>query len=106
MGNSCRWHPSTKSKQIHDLRVSQFSFTINCQHRSCIPMSRTVTVAALQAHYGPDMEANITKTEGLIRKAASAGAQIILPSELFQGIYFCTSQDERWFSHAFPAAEH
>src|SRR5271156_5215092 len=69
-------------------------------------MPRTVTVAALQAHYGPDMEANIAKTEGLIKKAAAAGAQIILPSELFQGIYFCTTQDERWFKHAYPAAEH
>jgi len=69
-------------------------------------MPRTVTVSALQASYGPDMEANIAKTEGLIKKAASAGAQIILPSELFQGIYFCTTQDERWFAEAHPVDEH
>jgi N-carbamoylputrescine amidase len=69
-------------------------------------MPRTVTVAALQAHYGPDMEANIAKTEGLIKKAAAKGAQIILPSELFQGIYFCGTQDARWFKTAYPVAKH
>jgi N-carbamoylputrescine amidase len=69
-------------------------------------MPRTVSVAALQTSYGPDMQANIDKTIALIRQAASQGAQIILPSELFQGPYFCTTQDERWFATAFPALEH
>ena len=48
-------------------------------------MSRTVTVAALQTSYGTDMQTNIEKTILLIREAARQGAQIILPSELFQG---------------------
>jgi N-carbamoylputrescine amidase len=69
-------------------------------------MSRIVTLAALQTSYGPDTAANIDKTIGLIRDAASQGAQIILPSELFQGQYFCTTQDERWFATAYPALEH
>lgn len=69
-------------------------------------MTRTVSVAALQTSYGSDMQANIDKTIALIRQAASQGAQIILPSELFQGPYFCTTQDERWFATAFPALEH
>ena len=69
-------------------------------------MARTVTVAALQTSYGDDMQANIDKTIALIREAAAQGAQIILPSELFQGPYFCTTQDERWFATAFPALEH
>ena len=68
--------------------------------------ARTVTVAALQTSYGPDMAANIEKTIALIRQAAGQGAQVILPSELFQGEYFCTDQQERWFATAFPAAEH
>src|SRR4029079_14414889 len=29
-----------------------------------------------------------------------------LPSELFQGIYFCTRQDPKWIAQAFPVAEH
>jgi N-carbamoylputrescine amidase len=69
-------------------------------------MPRTVSVAALQTSYGTDMQANIDKTIALIRQAAAKGAQIILPSELFQGPYFCTTQDERWFATAFPALEH
>jgi N-carbamoylputrescine amidase len=65
-----------------------------------------ITVAALQTSYGDDMAANIKKTEALVREAAGKGAQVILPSELFQGRYFCTSQEERWFATAYPAAEH
>lgn len=65
-----------------------------------------ITVAALQTSYGDDMAANIAKTEKLVRAAAAKGAQVILPSELFQGRYFCTSQEERWFATAYPAAEH
>lgn len=67
---------------------------------------KQVTVAALQTSYGHDMQANIATTEGLIREAAKQGAQIILPSELFQGIYFCTRQDSKWFADAYPAKEH
>ncbi|MGB4058095.1 MAG: N-carbamoylputrescine amidase [Alphaproteobacteria bacterium] len=69
-------------------------------------MSRTVTVAAIQTSYGLDMRANIEKTAKYVREAAKRGAQIILPSELFQNIYFCTSQDPSWFAEAFPVSEH
>ncbi len=67
---------------------------------------RTISVAAIQASYGPDMQANIDKTIGLIREAAARGAQVILPSELFAGPYFCVSQEEHWFETAYPAREH
>lgn len=69
-------------------------------------MIQKVTVAALQTSYGHDMQANIAATEKLIREAAKQGAQIILPSELFQGIYFCTRQDSKWFAGAYAAKEH
>lgn len=68
--------------------------------------ARTISVAALQAAYGEDLDANIRKTAELVREAAAAGAQVILPSELFQGPYFCVSQEERWFATAFPWREH
>ena len=64
--------------------------------------ARTLTVAAIQTAYGPDLAVNIAKTEGFIREAARQGAQVILPSELFQGIYFCTQQDPKWFETALP----
>jgi N-carbamoylputrescine amidase len=69
-------------------------------------MPRTISVAALQTAYGEDLQANIDKTIGLVREAASRGAQVILPSELFQGPYFCVSQEERWFGHAYEWREH
>jgi N-carbamoylputrescine amidase len=67
---------------------------------------RRITVAAIQASYGPDMAANLAKVESFVRAAAKKGAQVVLPSELFQGIYFPTKQDPKWFATAYPAAEH
>ncbi len=69
-------------------------------------MTRTVTVAALQTAYGPDMAANIARTIDLVREAAAKGAQVIQPSELFQGPYFCVTQEEHWFAEAYPWREH
>ena len=69
-------------------------------------MARTISVAALQTSYGEDMEANINKTADLVREAAGRGAQVILPSELFQGPYFCVSQEEHWFTQAYEWREH
>ncbi len=68
--------------------------------------ARETTVAAIQASYGHDMAENIAKTDLLVREAAKRGAQVILPPELFQDIYFCTRQDPKWFATAFPAREH
>jgi N-carbamoylputrescine amidase len=67
---------------------------------------RTMTVAALQTSYGPDLKENIAKTDELVRVAAKQGAGVVLPSELFQGIYFCTKQDPKWFETAHPVFEH
>ena len=69
-------------------------------------MTRTVSVAALQGAFGLGLQANIARTIDLVREAAAAGAQVILPSELFQGPYFCVSQEERWFATAHPWREH
>ncbi len=68
--------------------------------------ARKITVAAVQTSYGTDLEDNIARTEALVREAARRGAQVVLPSELFQGIYFCTRQDPKWFETAHPAADH
>ncbi len=67
---------------------------------------RSMTVAGIQTHYGPDMALNIARTEALVREAAARGAEVVLPSELFQGIYFCTKQDPKWFETAYPALTH
>jgi N-carbamoylputrescine amidase len=69
-------------------------------------MSKTLTVAALQTAYGTDIAANIDRTVTLVREAAERGAQVVLPSELFQGPYFCVKQDEQWFKTAHPWRDH
>ena len=69
-------------------------------------MAREMTVAAIQAAFSPDMSSNLEKVEALAREAASQSAQVILPPELFQSIYFPTRQDPKWFETAFPVGEH
>ncbi len=69
-------------------------------------MTRSLSVACLQAAFGPDMKANLDKVEALICEAAAQGAQVILPPELFQGIYFPTRQDPKWFETAYGVGDH
>src|SRR5689334_2485136 len=69
------------------------------------PMSK-VTVAALQTAFSDDIATNVARITDLVRQAASKGAQIILPSELFEGHYFCRMQREEDFARARPAEDH
>ena len=50
--------------------------------------NRTLTLGVLQTSYGANLADNILRTADLVRAAAAKGAQVILPSELFQGPYF------------------
>lgn len=61
-----------------------------------------VTVAATQMACSWDWEENIAKAEGIIRQAAAAGAQIILPQEMFS-LHFFAFMD--WKSEYFKFAE-
>jgi N-carbamoylputrescine amidase len=65
-----------------------------------------VTVAALQTALSDDVAANVARVTELVREAAARGAQIILPSELFEGHYFCRTQREEDFARARPAEGH
>ena len=73
-----------------------------------IPEShRTLSVAALQLPLGSADEAeNIAAVAALVEQAAGAGAQVILPPELFSGPYFCKVEEEALFALARPVAEH
>jgi N-carbamoylputrescine amidase len=66
----------------------------------------TLTVAALQLAFSDVVEENIAAVSGLVREAAGKGAKLILPPELFEGHYFCRTQDEGHFARARPAGEH
>ena len=63
-------------------------------------------VAAIQLALSDDIDANITSVAAAIREAATRGARIILPSELFEGHYFCKTEEDRFFARAAPVAEH
>ncbi|CAN5797499.1 N-carbamoylputrescine amidase [soil metagenome] len=65
-----------------------------------------ITVAALQLAFSSDIDANIAHVSELVREAASKGAQVILPPELFEGEYFCRVEDEGLFANAKPVGEH
>jgi N-carbamoylputrescine amidase len=65
-----------------------------------------VTVAALQTAFSDDVADNVARVTELVRSAAGRGAQIILPSELFEGHYFCRGQAEDDFLRARPADDH
>ena len=69
-------------------------------------MTRTITVAALQLPLSDSEVENIDAVSDLVSRAASDGAQIILPPELFSGPYFCKTQEEAHFALARPTLEH
>lgn len=67
----------------------------------------TTTLAVLQCELGRDTKrANVDEVERLVREAASAGAQIIVPPELFEGPYFCQEEQEALFDLAHPTEGH
>ena len=66
-----------------------------------------LTVAALQLHLDLEAETdNIAAVSALVEQAASDGAQIVLPPELFSGGYFCREEHDRFWALARPTAEH
>jgi len=66
----------------------------------------TLCVAAIQASFTDDTEADIARTVALVEEAAGLGAQVVLPPELFAGHYFCKTEDEDHFARAHPTATH
>jgi len=62
--------------------------------------SRKVTVATTQFACATDRATNIQRAEAMVRRAAAAGANIILLQELFETPYFCIDQDARHFALA------
>ncbi|HEV7690984.1 MAG TPA: N-carbamoylputrescine amidase [Hyphomonadaceae bacterium] len=64
-------------------------------------MSRKITLAVLQTALTDDATKNIKRVSELVREAAGKGADVILPSELFEGHYFCKTQEESNFARAY-----
>jgi N-carbamoylputrescine amidase len=68
--------------------------------------SKILTTAAIQTSYSADHQQNIQHISELVREAAAQGAKVILPSELFQGLYFCQEEKEDFFNWAHPVEGH
>ena len=63
-------------------------------------------VAALQLTLDGSFEENLDRVTLMIRQAAAAGANLILPPELFAGPYFCREEKEEFFAMAHPVKSH
>jgi agmatine deiminase len=50
--------------------------------------NKLVTIAAVQSSVSSDLKVNLTKTIGLVEKAAKKGAKVICLQELYRTIYF------------------
>jgi N-carbamoylputrescine amidase len=65
-----------------------------------------VRVAATQCAFTASLDENVARVEALVRQAAAQGAQVILPSELFEGPYFCREEKDEFFDWAKPLEGH
>ncbi len=66
----------------------------------------SINVGVIQSSYSDDPKENNQKVMHYLEQAKKAGAQIVLPSELYLNHYFCKTQDERYFSYAHEIENH
>ncbi|MEM1389916.1 MAG: N-carbamoylputrescine amidase [Pseudomonadota bacterium] len=70
-------------------------------------MPRLIRLVALQMSFvKDDIDRNIARVAERVREAATAGADVILPPELFSDHYFCKTQEEHHFTKAYPWQDH
>ncbi len=65
-----------------------------------------MNVAVIQCALGGDRPTNVAKVLALVAQAAAQGAQVVLPPELFSGLYFCREERPEFFDWAYPIADH
>lgn len=63
-----------------------------------------VTLAATQMACTWDTDGNVARAESLVRRAAEAGAQVIVLQELFETPYFCQEQQQKHYALARPVS--
>ena len=66
---------------------------------------RKITVAAVQMMMDKSADKNISKAEGMVKKAADMGANIVLLPELFENTYFCQERKYESYKLAAPVSE-
>ncbi|MEZ0390772.1 MAG: N-carbamoylputrescine amidase [Pseudobdellovibrionaceae bacterium] len=65
-----------------------------------------VQVAALQSDFNTNQQRNVLRVTELLHEAHRKGAQVILPPELFENVYFCTFEKDEFFELAQPFQNH
>ena len=65
-------------------------------------MVRPVSFAVTQFACGEHATGNADRAEEIVRRAASAGANVVLLQELFETPYFCKVERPGFFDHASP----
>ena len=68
-------------------------------------MTQTVSVAVIQRSFGEDRDENRAGTVEAVAEAVSAGADIVVPPELFEGRYFPQREEQEYFSWATTTEE-
>ncbi|HAN46899.1 MAG TPA: N-carbamoylputrescine amidase [Cyanobacteria bacterium UBA8156] len=63
-------------------------------------------VAVIQCALGGDRATNVAQVLALVAQAATQGAQVVLPPELFGGVYFCREERPEFFDWAYPIVDH
>ncbi len=63
-------------------------------------------LGVIQISMTKDRNHNIAKASAMVKKAAAQGAQIILLPELFESLYFCQAQRDKFFALAHPVENH
>jgi N-carbamoylputrescine amidase len=61
---------------------------------------KKVKLGLVQMRCEEDRDANLRKALGLVENAAAQGAQIVCLQELFASLYFCQSEDHKYFALA------
>lgn len=62
-------------------------------------------LAIIQSSFAAAPEKNLARAAALLRRAAAAGAKIILLPELFEHVYFCKTQQPDFLHYARPLHE-
>ncbi len=61
---------------------------------------RPLSVALCQHACGDDVQANLARSEAMVREAAAAGARLVVLQELHRSRYFCQVEDTDYFDLA------
>ena len=70
------------------------------------PDNSSLTLGIVQFACTDNLTDNIGTASRLVRQAAAQGVNVVLVQELFEGLYFCQTQDPTHFARAHALADH